>query len=127
MNFFESPHETPAFKALEAERRQFERCKYRADARLLIAGMQVIQIRTQDLSVGGMAVIALHNPEPGTLASVQFPLKFAGRKPVHIDAMITVMHSVYSGDHAAFKLGLRFNGLSPNVSELIARFVLMCQ
>lgn len=127
MNFFEDPVETPELKPTGPERRQFERRMFRADARLLIAGMSVIHIRTQDLSVGGMAVIASHNPEPGTVASVQFPLKFAGRKPAHIDAMVTVMHSVYSGEHAAFKLGLRFNSLSPNVAELIARFVQLSQ
>jgi c-di-GMP-binding flagellar brake protein YcgR len=127
VNFFDNQVERPAFKPTGSERRQFERRMYRADARLLMAGMPVIDIRTLDLSVGGMGVTSSCNPESGTVASVQFPLKFIGRKVVRIDAMVTVMHSIYSGDHAAFKLGLRFNGLSPNVAELIARFVLLGQ
>lgn len=86
--------------------------------------MPAVQVQTLDLSVGGLAVISPTNPEPGTLASIQFPLKLTAQPVLHVEVMVTVMHGHHSTAAQGYKLGLRFNTLSGPVATLVARYVL---
>lgn len=126
MNFFNKAE--PLQNAIDAIpsspiARQYGRRVLHANARLFVADMMPIDVRTLDLSQGGMAIIAPFNPEAYTGGSIRFPLKFTGSPLVHLEAMATMMNSVYSGHYQGFRIGMQFNDLSDKVKSLIVRYI----
>jgi c-di-GMP-binding flagellar brake protein YcgR len=109
--------------APDAERRVTDRKTLRTRATIILGQTQAFEVRTLDLSTGGMGIVAQANPRPGTLMGIRFmlPLKPGGYHP--FEARAKVAHSVYSASEQGFKIGLSFIDLSPEAAAAAQRFV----
>lgn len=105
------------------ERRRHERRALRVSARIHLSGGQVFEIRTFDISLGGLAIVASAAPRPGTVFRVVVGLPLKNRGEVTIDAEAQVLHSFYSNTEGAYIVGLRFAALDPVAANAIAYFV----
>lgn len=110
--------------ASEEERRVTERKPLRIRATVVLGQTQSFEVRTLDLSVGGMGIVAQANPRPGTHMGIRFmlPLKPGGYVP--FEARAKVIHSVYSASEQGFKIGLVFLALNEGAAASLQRFVL---
>lgn len=109
--------------ASEAERRVTERKGLRTRATIILGQTQAFEVRTLDMSLGGMGIVAQANPRPGTLMAIRFmlPLKPSGYVP--FEAKAKVAHSVYSASEQGFKIGLSFIDLAPDAAAAAQRYV----
>ena len=105
-----------------SERRQ-ERKPLRTNAMLRVPGAAPIRVRTLDISVGGMGVVASLNPHPGVACSMAIapPASASGAPTIAIPA--TVVHSIFSVREGGFVIGLRYGELSDEAVEAITRFL----
>jgi c-di-GMP-binding flagellar brake protein YcgR len=106
-----------------AERRLAARKIIRTRATVVLSGKFTFEVRTLDISVGGMCIVAAANPIPGTPMQISCQIPVTGMGPVQIEAHAKVMHSVFSGDEEGFKIGLSFTEISPQCKDAIAKFV----
>lgn len=109
--------------AAESERRITERKTLRTRATIILGQTQAFEVRTLDMSVGGMGIVAQANPRPGTLMAIRFMLPLKPTGHVAFEAKAKVAHSVYSASEQGFKIGLSFIELSPEAAAAAARFV----
>jgi c-di-GMP-binding flagellar brake protein YcgR len=105
------------------DRRQQERRALRGAATVVLSPTQAFEVRTVDVSLGGMAIIALANPRPGTAFSIRFNLPAKSGAAVAIETRALVLHSVLASDGQGFKIGLRFVGPSDATSREIRRYL----
>lgn len=105
--------------ASEEERRKTERKSLRTRATVILGQTQAFEVRTLDLSMGGMAIVAQANPKPGMELVIRFmvPLKPVGYTA--FEARARVVHSVFSSSESGFKVGLSFIGLSAAASSAV--------
>ncbi|GAA0745921.1 PilZ domain-containing protein [Ideonella azotifigens] len=106
-----------------AERRLHERKPLRGTAQLVFPSQPPLEVRTWDISAGGIAIIASANPPPKLRCVIRFvvPLLTGGGTPVEVK--VQVAHSVLSSNHGAFMVGLQFEGLSAAGEQAVARFL----
>jgi len=109
--------------ALDEERRKTERKALRARATVILGQTQGFEVRTLDVSVGGMAIVAQANPPPGVVLSIRFmmPLKPSGYAP--FEARARVVHSVFSSAESGFKVGLSFIDLPADAVAAVNRYL----
>lgn len=109
--------------AAEPERRIAERKTLRIRATIILGQTQAFEVRTLDMSVGGMGIVAQANPRPGTLMAIRFmlPIKPTGYHP--FEAKAKVAHSVYSASEQGFKIGLSFVDIAPEAAAAAQRFI----
>ncbi|NUZ05389.1 PilZ domain-containing protein [Piscinibacter koreensis] len=115
----EIPNLTPA----ASERRKQERRTLRANAALRLSGATPVVVRTLDLSVGGMGVVAAINPPAGSRCTIGIasPAQPRGAIAVEIDAV--VVHSIFSSRESGFKIGLQFGDLTQSAADAINRYL----
>ncbi len=108
---------------MSVERRQHERKSLRSSAQLVLPNQAPLEVRTVDLSVGGMGVVAAANlaPRLTCLVRVVVPLKPKG--VTVIEAQAQVAHGVLSSSHAGFLVGLQFVGISAATAAAIKQFM----
>lgn len=106
-----------------AERRIAPRRIIRTRATVVLSGKFTFEVRTLDISVGGMCIVAAANPTPGTPMQITCHIPVTGMGTVQIDAHAKVIHSVFSGDEEGFKIGLSFTELPAHCKEAINKFV----
>ena len=103
-----------------AEKRQATRrplfCKVR-----LISNGQMIEGRTLDISVDGIAMMLDVNPAIGYHYSLQLPLPGADGLPHHLQLRVQVLHTVLAKD--SFRVGLKFVAPDTQAKTLIKNFV----
>ena len=107
-----------------AERRKHLRKPLRGNAQLLLAGHPPQVVRTVNLALGGMSILALTNLPLKAQCTLRFdlPLKGGGFKPIEVDA--TVLHGIYSGSEGGFiKIGLQFRALGVEAVSAIQNFL----
>lgn len=92
-------------------------------AQLVFPSQPPLEVRTWDISAGGIAIIASVNPPPNLRCVIRFlvPLLAGGSTPVEVK--VQVAHSVLSSSHGAFMVGLQFDGLPVAGEQAIARFL----
>ncbi len=103
------------------ERRQEPRKTLRTPATVRVAG-QALQVRTLDVSVSGVAIVAAVNPPAGMRLELEFLLP--GRKGVvPVRARGQVMHSVLCGAENGFRVGVTFTELDDASRRAIEAYV----
>lgn len=105
------------------EQRKTERRVLRVPATLLLPGGQTFAVQTIDISLGGLGILAPAHAPNGARLSVQVGLPTTAGAPVRISAPVTVIHSVLSRDHDAFKVGLQFGALDPKTESAIRHYI----
>lgn len=90
---------------------------------MLLPGAGPIDIRTVDISAGGMGIIASVNPQAGVtcLLRLALPLKPHGSTVIDVQAKIT--NSVFGNSENGFKVGLQFTNLSESATSAIDKFL----
>jgi c-di-GMP-binding flagellar brake protein YcgR len=96
-----------------AERRQHERRTLRVAAQLKLTdasatGARPMDVRTLDISLGGMGVVTPVNLRSGVTLTISFTLPARSKGITPIQARVQVMHSILGRDEGGFKIGLRF-------------------
>lgn len=105
------------------ELRQHARRVLRTTAQLVVAGSPPFPVRTLDISVGGMAILATVQPPRGLNCTVLLTLPQTGREPVAMSLPVTVAHSIFARGEEGVKVGLSFNGLAPDKVAVIQKFI----
>lgn len=109
----------PVPPPLSTTRRQFPRAPYVTPVRI-IHGETVLEGRSEDVSVGGLLVLAPQAFEQAALVKVRFALPMTGRV-IEIDA--TARWVKAAGIRGA--VGLQFSALPADAHEVIERYVTM--
>lgn len=104
-----------------SERRSFLRKSLRTIATVHVAG-QTVRVRTLDVSVSGMAIVAAVNPPPGMSFDIEFELLVGGRGAT-VRAKAQVMHSVLSSADSGFRIGLNFLSIEPASVTAIEQYL----
>lgn len=106
-----------------SERRQHRRAVLRCPAQMLLPGAGPIEVRTVDISAGGMGIVAAVNPPSGVtcLLRMSIPLKPQGSAVIDVQAKVT--HSVFGNSENGFKVGLQFTNLSESATSAIDKFL----
>jgi c-di-GMP-binding flagellar brake protein YcgR len=108
---------------LEANRRVHERKLLRVAAQVIVPGRPEVEVRTWDISAGGIAVVAAVNPPVGLKFKlrVRLPVRPAGTAA--LESQVEVMHSVLIKSEGGFKVGLRFVDLSSTAAAAVMQFL----
>jgi c-di-GMP-binding flagellar brake protein YcgR len=106
-----------------AERRQHDRKPLRVPAELIFPNHPPVPVRLLDVSAGGVGVLASSNPPLGARLAVRFSVPSMGKGASIVEAPVQVAHSVLSGTHGGFVVGLQFTSLSPQSSMAIIKFL----
>jgi serine/threonine-protein kinase len=109
----------PPLPALPATRRRFPRAPYVTPVRIY-HGATVLEGRSEDLSVGGLLVLAPQAFEQAALVKVRFALPMTGQV-IEIDATARWVKAA----RATGAVGLQFSALPPTAHEVIERYVTM--
>ncbi len=91
-----------------AERRVHERRTLHGTALLLLPGNKTMEVRTADISVGGIGIIAEANPRLGSSFTIRVTLPRKPRGNCSFKVGVRVMHSVFASTEGGFKIGLQF-------------------
>ena len=104
-------------------KRQHERRILRATAVLLLPGQPALEVRTSDISLGGLGIVAGANPPPNLICrlSVPLPLTYGGAR--RIEVVAKVAHSVFSSRDGGFKVGLVFQNPSADALSAITDYL----
>jgi c-di-GMP-binding flagellar brake protein YcgR len=101
-----------------AERRVEERRPYRSTA-TVIAGGREFQIRTLDISLSGMCIVAAINPQPNLRFRLRMRLDRQPQGAVTLETDVQVVHSVLARQES----GLRFPNPSAELLRAISHFL----
>ncbi len=111
----------------ESDRRQFERRPLRTVAVMTLtgqaSGVASYDVRTADISTGGLAVVSQKHVLPGSRVSVWVRLPGGGAPGKALEVMAEVMHSILAGSVDGFKVGLSFVELNASATETIAQYI----
>jgi c-di-GMP-binding flagellar brake protein YcgR len=105
------------------ERRQAPRRLLRRPATILLPGEQQLQVRSLDISSGGMGIVAPANPPIGMACGIRFQVPGPNAAPVVVQTRVKVMQSTWSTADDGFKVGLQFQELSPAHQKLIRDYL----
>lgn len=105
-----------------AERRAALRKPLHTRAKVTLGGRS-FEVRTFDISPGGMGVYAEINPRIGLVLQVECVLLTRSKGPMEMQATATVAHSVYSSDGRGFKVGLTFTDIDPPSDYAISLYL----
>jgi serine/threonine-protein kinase len=114
-----SPKPLPAPPPLPATRRRFPRAPYVTPVRIY-HGTSVLDGRSEDVSVGGLLVLAPQAFEQAQLVQVRFALPMTG-KVLELEATARWVKAA----RATGAVGLQFSALPPEAHEVIERYVTM--
>lgn len=106
-----------------SERRQHARRALRTVAQVMASAGGALQVRTSDVSAGGVGLVMDLNPPIGLTfqVSLVLPLREGGGRPFECKAQ--VMRSIYGQKEGGFVVGLRFTSMEPASEELLKRFL----
>ena len=113
------PRPLPVPPPLPATRRRFPRAPYVTPVRI-IHGQIILEGRSEDVSVGGLLVLAPQAFEQAQLVKVRFALPMTGRV-IEIDATARWVKAA----RATGAVGLQFASLPADAHEVIDRYVTM--
>jgi hypothetical protein len=115
----EAPRAMPLPPPLPATRRRFPRAPYVTPVRI-VHGDVVLDGRSEDVSVGGLLVLASQAFEQVQLVKVRFALPMTG---LVVEIAATARWVKAAGRGGA--VGLQFSSLPANAHEVIERYVTM--
>ncbi len=108
---------------LDADRRRDERRLFRGGAVWAPVGQSPVQVRTVDVSAGGIALVSGTNPPIGCRCRVHFylPQREGGNQA--IDLMARVVSSSFSAAEDGFRVGLSFEAPGADAVAALKRYV----
>lgn len=105
------------------ERRQHTRRVLRTTAHVLLPDNKRVEVRTFDISAGGLGIVAAINPKAGSTFNIRLNLVLTSTGSTTIEAPVEVTHSVFGSVEQGFKIGLRFLKLESSAISAIALFL----
>jgi c-di-GMP-binding flagellar brake protein YcgR len=90
------------------DQRAHERKPLRIQVELAMAGRPAVALRTTDISVGGIGLVAAANPPAGLVAELRLPLPQRGGGLQVFSVKVRVQHSVFSARENGFRIGMAF-------------------
>jgi len=107
----------------DLEKRVHSRRALRVAARVTVTGGTEVEVRTSDISEGGLGVVAPVNPSIGTKFRVRFGLPNGAYQPITIDVQVTVVRSILARLEGGFMIGLLFTPLDKAGLEAIRKYI----
>ena len=104
-------------------RRQHERKYFRGAAYLLFAGREPIEVRTLDLSAGGLSIVAPANPAINTVVMIRINIPRPTTGADGFEVRVRVAHTMFSQAEDGFKIGLEFVNLTVPLATAILQFL----
>jgi c-di-GMP-binding flagellar brake protein YcgR len=106
-----------------AERRETDRRPFRTAIMVQAPGCAAVQLRTFDLSPGGVGIVSPGHAKTGLRVAVSFnlPVKGGGQRPVKAEA--EVMYTVFSSSDDGIRIGARFVSLDAAAQQAISDFL----
>lgn len=89
----------------------------------MLGQTHTFEVRTIDLSAGGMGIVASANPRPGTVLSIRFAVPLGSRGQAMFESKARVVHSVFSSAESGFKVGLSFVELPPTSAAVAIQYL----
>ncbi|MCA2999090.1 MAG: PilZ domain-containing protein [Rhodocyclaceae bacterium] len=105
------------------EQRQHKRRYLHVTAHVALPDSQIVEVRTTDVSAGGLAIIGAMNPKIGETLFIRFSIPANSGERTPIQATVKVTHSIYGSAQQNFRIGLRFLKLEPEAVLSIAEYV----
>ncbi|MCM0609310.1 MAG: PilZ domain-containing protein [Ideonella sp. WA131b] len=105
------------------EKRVHLRRSLRVPARIILGESSEFEVRTYDISEGGLGLVAAANPKVGTKFNVVFGVPNSTPRPSVVNVRATVIRSVLAMDEGGFKIGVLFNSLDEPSFSAIRRFI----
>ena len=105
------------------ERRLHKRRTLRTIAHVVLPDQQLVEVRTFDISAGGLGIIAALNPQAGATFSIRMKLVAGSTSSTLIEAPVMVTHSIFGAAEQGFKIGLRFLKLDPEARAVIMQYL----
>ena len=82
----------------------------------------VFEVRTTDISVEGVGIVAPANPRIGTTFTIQMTLPTRPRGTVTFEASVRVVDSILAADQDGFRIGLMFSSIAPEIEAAIREY-----
>jgi hypothetical protein len=105
------------------EKRQHERRILRTNATLLLPGHPGFEVRTADISIGGLGIVAAANPPPGLICRVVLTLPNSSGGARQVEVTGKVAHSVYSSRSGGFQIGMVLLNLDSAATSAIVDYL----
>ena len=115
--------EVTAWAGAALDRRTTERKTFRAPALLRLPDRQVIEVRTFDISVGGIAIVTPMNLRQDGVCDIRVRSPILAEGLDVLLARARIAHSVLSGKEKGFLIGLEFVEIHSSMTEIIKRYV----
>lgn len=90
---------------------------------VVVPGVPPVEVRTTDISIEGLGIVAAVNPRPGTGFTVQFMLPMQAMGAVPIEVNVKVANSVLAGSESGFKIGLKFVNPDAKTQAVLKQFL----
>lgn len=108
---------------LGPDRRRENRKVFRGPAQLLLPNREVQRVRTLDISLGGIGIVASSNLPKDAVCEIKFRAPLLGNRVEMLVARGRIAYSILSGKENGFLVGLQFTDIPPGTQALIRRFV----
>ncbi len=105
------------------ERREQMRRTFRRNATLLLPAGVEVTVRTLDISLGGLGIVAAANPPNGLVCGIRLPLTGRRGEPVALELRVRATQGVFSAADHGFKVGLAFVAPDAAQQRLLREFL----
>ncbi len=115
--------EDASWPAAGMDRRRFPRKFISGTGHLLVPGQPPIEVHTQDISLGGVGVIAPRPFPHETPCRLRFALSRESYGMDFITVPVRVVHCVLSGREYGYILGLEYHNMTGSVEEVVKKYM----
>lgn len=105
------------------ERRHHRRVAFNSNATLQTIGSTPIAVRTRNISVGGVGILASQPLTADTRCKIHVAIPDGNSDAIPIELLARVVSSDYNKIEGAFMLGFEFINLTASAAATIARFM----
>lgn len=106
-----------------ADRRASVRKIMRTPVMVAFQGHPSFKTHSLDVSMSGIGTVATVNFPVNATCNVSFNVTIKGVGNKQLQAVATVMYSIFSNQHDGFKVGLQFKTLSPETGTLLLKYI----
>lgn len=105
------------------EQRRNPRWQLKTAAQLIVNSNQVVQVRTLDISAGGLSVITQFALPMGTVVQINLMLPTWNGPIVPMSVRASVMNCSLDGRNGGFRIGMQFTEIDAGLQQEIERRV----
>lgn len=113
---------SPAAPA-SADQRQHRRRMLQTTAVMMVVGQAPLEVRTTDISLGGLGLVMLANPPANLGVRVRLALPMPSAQLLGVELNGRVVHSVLSRRYGGFAVGLALLSPSPEALRAIKAYL----